>query len=294
VGPDGSLSASNLTPGDFEIEARRDGFLPRKVTRSLKAGETLVLNGVDIAQAVASGTLQVSVNPPDATVTYRRADESQSRPLGEPTLRLDPGSYIFTARAPNFVERSERTTVVAGETRNVDITLAREVKPTPPPPAPKPVRAADWSGWSQQGGSFVRKGGNRVVVQSGQLPGTITFTAQLRKAGTLFRGGRLRWFVDDDAGYSQFELDKKKFSARGPGGSRSRDYGRDRDEDEDAKTFTVQVEISSDRIIHRVRDAGNWVTVDSHPTRGTGDGRFGFVIPGGDEIAISNFRFTPR
>jgi hypothetical protein len=131
-----------------------------------------------------------------------------------------------------------------------------------------------------------------VVVQSGQLPGTITFTANLRKAGGLFRGGKLRWFVDDDAGYRQFELDKKKFSARGPDGTRSRDFGRG-DEGDD-KTYTVQVEITPDRIVHRVRDGAVWVTVDSQPTRGTGEGKFGFMIPGGDEIAISDFRFSPK
>ena len=141
------------------------------------------------------------------------------------------------------------------------------------------------------------EGGNRVLVQPVDAPGVITFTAHLRKGGNLFRGGKLRWFVENEGGYSQYELDKKKFTAKIPGGSHSRDLGKGSaaEEDEEGKAYTVQIEITPDRIIHRMKVGSSWETVDTQANRGGAtEGRFGFVIPGGDEIAISGYRFTPR
>jgi hypothetical protein len=297
VGPDGNLSASNLAPGQQEIEARRDGFVPKRIQRTLRAGETLVINGSEMVLPAAVGTLHLTVNPADAAVTYRRADDPEAHPVRGGTLRLDPGTYIFTARAPNHVDRTERTTIAAGENRNLEIALTSEVKQAAAAP-PKPVaRPADWSGWSRDGGAYVRKGGNRVLVQPVNSPGTITFTAHLRKAGGLFRGGKLRWFLENEGGYSQFEVDKKKFTAKIPGGSsHTLEFGKESavQDDEEGKAYSVQIEITPERIVHRMKVGSTWVTVNSQPNRGEADGKFGFVIPGNDEIAISDYRFTAK
>jgi hypothetical protein len=286
----GAFAAANLQPGEHSIEMRRDGFVPRRVSRTLKAGEIVVLNGPDVALAAAAAALHLIVSPPDATVTYRRNDESQSHAVQGSTLKLDPGSYIFTAKAPNFVERSERTTVTGGESRNLELALVRE-PPRPPVVVPaKPAPTVNWAGWSQEGADYVRKGGDRVVLRSGQLPGTITFTAHLRKGGRLFRGGKVRWFVEDGDGYSQFEVDKKKFLARGPDGSRAKDHLRD----DDDRTYTIQIDITPDRIVHKMKVGDEWFTLDSQPAKGASDGKFGFVIPGNEEIGISDLHFTPR
>jgi hypothetical protein len=286
VGPDGTLSAANLPPGEHTIEARREGFVPKKVQRGLKAGETLTVGGAELALAPAAGTLRLTIAPPDATVSYRRTDETQLHTTRDTTLKLDPGSYVFVVRAPNHVERTVPATVVAGETRNVEITLTKvEV------PKPKPV--VTWAGWSKEGNEFVRKGGNRVVVASGPMVGTLTFTAHLVKAGGVFRGARLRWFIDDASGNTQYELDKRRFQAKGPAGSRSKDLPKEKGE-EDEKTYAVEIELAPDRIVHKVRSGGSLVTIDSHPAKLSADNRFGFVIPGNDEIAISDLRFTPK
>jgi hypothetical protein len=292
IGPDGTLSAANLPPGDHAIEVRRPGFITKRLLRTLRAGETLQINGIEIALPAAVATIHVTAVPANASVSYRRNGEPESHAVSPGSLRLEPGSYTFSARAPNFIDRTERVTIAAGETRNVELALTPEPKPAPPPPPPNVARAPDWSGWSREGGQFVRKGGNRVVVQQGISSGTITFTAHLVKSGGLFRGGKLRWFLDNPAGYSQFEVDKKKFSAKGDAGSRSREYDRDA-ADEDAKSFTVQIDVSADRIVHRMKVGEGWITVDTQPNRGE-NGAFGFVIPGNDEIAISSFRFSPR
>ena len=38
----------------------------------------------------------------------------------------------------------------------------------------------------------------------------------------------------------------------------------------------------------------NWVVLDSQPNHGGTEGAFGFVIPGSDEIAVSDLHYSPR
>jgi hypothetical protein len=293
IGDDGSLSAANLPPGDHDIEVRRDGYVSRRILRKLTPGQTLALNGTELVMPPATATVHLVVTPPEAQVTYRRSDETQTHTVRDSSLKLDPGNYVFSAKAPGHMDRTEHVPVAAGETRNVSIALAKE---TVAPPAPKPSipsssAAVDWEtqGWSAKDGGYVRKGGNRVVVKTGRLDGVITFTAQLRKGGLpltgFFRGGKLRWFIDDGQQYKQYEIDKKHFYADGD---------KIAHPELDQKVFTVQIDISPQRIVQRMKDGDDWIVLGTQPGRDIANGEFGFVVPGGDEIGISNFHFTPR
>jgi hypothetical protein len=290
VGDDGSLSAANLAPGDHAIEVRREGYMPRRILRKFIAGQTLALNGNELVMPPAAATVHLAVSPPDAQVTYRRSDEAQTHTARDNPLKLEPGSYVFTAKAPGHTDQTARVPVAAGETRNVALTLPKETA-APPVVKPAPVNTVDWEGqgWERKDGEYVRKGGNRVVVKRGRLNGVITFTAQLKKGGLglggLFRGGKLRWFIDDGEQYSQFEIDKKHFYANGD---------KLPHPELDQRVFTVQIDISPQRIVQRMKTANGWVELASAPGREIANGTFGFVVPGGDEIGISNFHFTPR
>jgi len=288
VGPDGALAVANLASGEHAVEARREGFVARRIQRTLKAGETLVIEGAEIVLAVATGSVHLAMSPPEATVSYRRTDESQLRAARETTLKLEPGAYVFVARSPGFVEGTAQTTVAAGETRTVEITLAREKGEIA---KPKPV--VNWAGWSKEGEEYFRRGGNRVVMCSGPFVGTIVFTAHLRKAGGVFRGGKLRWFIEDGTGSTQFEVDKKRFQAKGPSGSISQEHARERT-GADENTYTYQIDVLPDRIVHRMKAGDTWVTVDSRAGNWGANAKFGFVIPGNDEIGISDLRLTPK
>ncbi len=282
---DGTLSAANLPPGDHMIELKRDGYVSKRTTRTLKAGETLSLGPAETALATSSGTIHLLLTPGEAQVSYRRSDEQTVHTARDSTLRLEPGVYLFSARAPGYLERTERVPVVAGETRNVELALAAE-KVEAPKPKPAPAGASgatDWSGWTGSGGAYTRKGGNRVVVRTGALNGTLTFNAQLVKAGGLFRGGRLRFFIDDGEHTLQYEIDKKYFV---------RDTGRE--EDQEARTVSVHIDITPEQIAPRFLSGERWIALGVQPGSVISNGRFGFIIPGNDQIAISNFRFTPK
>lgn len=183
---------------------------------------------------------------------------------------------MFTAKAPGHLERTERVPVVAGEMRNVELSLAREKVEAPKPKTPVIATSGinDWSGWKNEDGQYVRKGGNRVRVHSGPLNGTFSFTAKI-KGGGIFRGPKLRCFIDDGSSVSQIEIDRKKADA-------------------DDKLYHVQIEVTPDHIIQRAKIDDRWVVVGNSPGRNIPNGHFGFVIPGGDEVIISNFHFTPN
>ncbi len=280
---DGSLSVANLNPGDRVIELRREGFVTKRLTRRLRAGETLVLNPGDVTLAAAAGTIHLVLTPSEAQVTYRRPEETQSHAARDASLKLEPGVYLFTARASGYLERTERVPVVAGETRNVELALAKE-KVEPPRPKPAVVAGTtDFGGWANREGVYIRKGGNRVVVRTGALNGSITFNARLLKSGRLFRAGKLRFFIDDGEKVTQFEIDKKHFSKDSSG-----------DDDPEGRTVAVRIDIQTDGIMPKFRSGDQWVTLGAQPGKTITDGKFGFVIPGSDEIAISNFHFSPK
>jgi hypothetical protein len=58
--------------------------------------------------------------------------------------------------------------------------------------------------------------------------------------------------------------------------------------------FMLQVDISADAVVTRLREGDQWVVLDRLTKAGVNDGKFGFYIPGNDEVAISGFTFTPR
>ena len=219
-----------------------------------------------MAMAVAEGTIHLVLTPAEAQVTYHRLEDSQVHTARESTLRLEPGIYLFAARAPGFLERTERIPVVAGETRNVELALAKEKVEAP---KPKPTVAAaganDWSGWTNESGVYVRRGGNRVAVHSGPINGIITFTAHLRKGGGLFRGPKLRWFLDDGHEVQQFEIDKKRLTPK----DESEEGASEADRAEiKERRYSMYIEITPDQIVQRARIGSRWVTLEKQPRPG--------------------------
>lgn len=244
-----------------------------------------------------NGTVHVTRSPGGATITYKRDNEPQPHELRGSQVELAPGNYMFTSRAPGFSDRTERVQVAGGAQVNVDLTLAAARTALPPP---KVGGMGDWedpAGWTRDGEAWVRHGGNFVPYK---LPakGTYTFTVQLIKGGNIFRGGHIRWYVDymDPKNYGLFEIDKKTFWAKEVTNGKSKDREKTQHGLENQKTFTIQVDVSPDHVVHRLRTGDTWLTLDSwtEPGRNFTDGKFGFYIPGNDEIGLTDFKFQPK
>ena len=59
--------------------------------------------------------------------------------------------------------------------------------------------------------------------------------------------------------------------------------------------YTVQVEIAAGSVIHRIHDGEKWIALDgwSAPGQSFASGKFGFYIPGSDQVALSHLTFLP-
>lgn len=298
VGPDGSFSFANVDPGDHTVELRREQFLPKKLQRSFVAGREVELAGADVALTPANGTIRINRNPASATVTYRRGDGGEAHEAGGNQIELPPGNYAFSASAPGFVASTSRVQVAAGENKELDFTLARErVMPPPPPAAKGMTEFSDAPSWTREGDNWIHKGGGFVPYKPPDK-GVFTFTVQLLKGGGVFRSGAVRWCVQylDSKNYLLTEIDRKNFwTGVIKQGER---YQRVKEAHNlgNQKAFTVQINVQPDRLVQSVLVGGQWKVLDTfaEPGRDFTQGKFGFLIQGSDEIAISDFKFQPR
>ncbi len=301
VAADGSFAYNTVTPGDHSIEIRRDQFVPKRLQRTFRAGQSIALSGADVVLAAPNASIKLTRTPAGATVSYRRADETEFHEVTGNQLDLPPGSYIFQAKASGFSDHTERLQVTGGETRNLEFALVRERIPVAAPPV---VAAAggmddfeDPSAWRKEGELWVHTGGGFIPYK---LPakGVFTFTVELLKGGNLFRGGRIRWCVQylDAKNYLLFELDKKNFWAEVIEKGKKFERIRTQHDLTTQKAFTIQIEASADHLIQKVRNGDDWIVLDSfsEPGRDFTKGKFGFLIQGSDQIGISDFKFTPK
>jgi len=244
-----------------------------------------------------TGTVHVTRSPGSAVITYKRDNEAQPHQLAANQLDLAPGNYTFTSKAPGFTDRTLPVQVAAGGQVVVDLTLAAVRAAAPAPKAGGMADFEDPSGWTRDGEAWIHKGGNFLPYK---LPakGTYTFTVQLLKGGNIFKGGHIRWYVDyvDPKNYGLFEIDKKTFWAKEVTNGKTKDREKTQHGVESEKQFTIQIDVSPDHVVHRIKNGDNWLTLDSwtEPGRNFSDGKFGFYIPGSDEIGISDFKFQPK
>jgi hypothetical protein len=301
VGDDGAFTSSTVPPGDHLIELRRDRYVPRRLQRPFRAGQTVALTGADVVLASALGTLKLARTPADAAVVYRRADETQNHELSGNQVDLPPGNYVITGRAQGYTERTERLQVAAGETHSLDLALARVVVAAALPPAPKVGGMADFEdagAWSKQGDLWTHKGGGFIPYKA-KASGVITFTVQLLRGGNLFRGGRIRWVLQyvDAKNYDLFELDRKNLWSKVIIDGKMFERGKyEHNLSDKDKLYTLQIEVAPEHLTHRVMNGGAWMPLDTWAETGRDftQGKFGFLVQGSDEIGITDFQLMPK
>jgi isochorismate hydrolase len=60
----------------------------------------------------------------------------------------------------------------------------------------------------------------------------------------------------------------------------------------DKKTFrTLQIRVSATELVHQIKHGDRWIVLDrwSQPGANLSAGKFGFYIPGNDEVVLSSF-----
>src|SRR5579859_6925164 len=298
VGNDGTFSFSNIAPGNHTIDLT-DGHRHKQITHAFKAGETAQFGPPDVILQAAKVAVKITVSPANAAVTYRTPDNKVHEVRG-PSIELEEGQYVFSASAPAHNDATQTVTVAAGKPVNIALNLTP--KAGGPAKIVGPAKMEEWaaaSGWKAEGDWFAHRGGGLVLYPTIPSAGTIVFTAR-RDAGA-FGKGRIQWVagcVENKSDYVLFGIDKKNFHRQEMAGGKK---VKDSEKNEPLKgaavkelQFTVKIDISAERVITSIQQGSDWAVVDTWPASGLNpaNGRFGFYLPGTDEVYISNFSFT--
>jgi hypothetical protein len=220
----------------------------------------------------------------------QREGEATQQTITEDTLHLPPGTYTVTGGAPGYQEYSATVVIDIGQTKTVSLNLAKKQEE-------KRVVSAfgldDWAkagGWRREGDLLIRRGGDFVLAPRELGAGTYTFTALLEK------GKRLEWVVNfsDGNNYIFLQLGKNYFHrTQVRNGKKGKTVKIPHDLPWDG-FLSIQVEVLADGVAHKLLQGEQWTSVDRWQESGLAAGKFGFHIPGRDEVALSHFSFLPR
>ncbi len=280
VQADGTLTLATVTPGDHVIELRKDRFKPRQLHKYFVAGAAVALAASETALEAAPGEVRINFAPADAQVTLARTGEVPVKVVNGTQLSLFAGTYTLSAHTADGVVRTSALELAAGQTRNLDLSLA-------------PDGMAKWldpSGWKQESGVFTRKGGDYVLYNAAPA-GTFVFSAMLNK------GHRLQWVVHytDANNYDLFQIDDNNFyRTEIRNGVKTAELKIPHKGDK--KSFrTLQIRVTPGEIVHSIKTGEAWFVLDRWSLAGSdlSGGRFGFYIPGGDQVSLSSFAHYP-
>jgi tetratricopeptide (TPR) repeat protein len=273
---DGTLSVSTVSPGDHTVELRNERFKPRQFKKHFDADGTVSLAAADAVLEAASGELRITFAPSDAKVAIAKGDLLKMVSSGVP-LNLAPGTYTLTARTAERFTRSSTLEVIAGQSKTLDLSLA-------------PSGMSKWddpSAWKHEGDSFVRKGGDFVLYGVVPASGTFVFSAMLTK------GHLLQWVLNyrDSKNYVLIQIDDNNFyrSVIRNGEKTDEIIVPDKGDKKSFRTFGIRV--SPTALVNQIKHGDSWTVLDrwTRPGADLSLGKFGFYIPGSDQVALSSF-----
>ncbi len=280
IQPDGTLSVSTVNPGDHTVELRNERFKPRQFKKHFDAGGTISLAAADAALEAAPeaalGELKITFAPADAKVAIAKGELLKMVSSGVP-LNLAAGTYTLTARTAERFTRSSALEVIAGQSKTLDLALA-------------PSGMSKWDdpgAWKQERDSFIRKGGDFVLYGVVPASGTFVFSAMLTK------GHLLQWVLNysDPKNYVLFQMDDKNFyrTVIRNGEKTDEIIVPDKGDKKSFRTFGIRV--SPTEVVHQIKHGDSWTVLDrwTQPGANLSLGKFGFYIPGNDQVALSSF-----
>jgi hypothetical protein len=202
VNPAGTFS-KDIEPGSHTVTVRKSGYEEFKVTREFKAGEPIHL--APQMHGLQTG-LAIHVVPGNARITIRR-DTDIYTPANGQTQTLAVGSYVVTATADGFDQKSDTIEVENGKLANVEWILKKSTVTTI---APAGWPFTDQKSWSSTATNWKEHRTDGLTFFNGPS-GSHVFDILKRKTG-LFHGVKRTIFVADYRGaanYVQYGLDGK-------------------------------------------------------------------------------------
>jgi eukaryotic-like serine/threonine-protein kinase len=277
IQPDGTFSVPTVNPGDHTVELRKDRFKPRQLKKHFSAGAAVSLTASDAALEIAPAELKITFTPADAQLALARAGEMATKVSSGVPLSLAAGSYTLTARTADAFTRSSTLEVVAGQSKVLDLSLA-------------PSGMAKWDdplAWKQEKDYFVRKGGDFVLYGLAPTSGTFVFSAMLTK------GRRLQWVLNytDPGNYVLFQVDENNLYRTIIHNGEKGNEVKVPNKSDKKGSRTLQIRVGPNEIVHQIKQGESWKLLDrwTQPGANLSLGKFGFYIPGNDQVALSAF-----
>jgi Flp pilus assembly protein TadD len=276
IQPDGTLSVSTVNPGYQTVELRKERFKPRQFKEHFVVGGAISLAAADAALEAAPGELKITFTPADAKVAIVKGELLIMVSSGVP-LNLAAGTYTLTARTADRFTLSSAVEVIAGEYKTLDLSLA-------------PSGMSKWDdpgAWKPEKDSFIRKGGDFVLYGAVPTAGTFDFSAM------LIKGHLLQWVLNytDPKNYVLFQMDDNNFYRTVIRNGEKTDEIKVPDKGSKKSFRTLRIRVSPTEIVHQIKHGDSWPVLDSwtRPGANLSLGKFGFYIPGDDQVALSSF-----
>lgn len=273
---DGTLTLATVNPGDHTVELRKEGYRSRQFKEHFVEGGTISLAAADAALEAASGELKITFTPADATVAIARGELLKIVSSGVP-INLAAGTYTLTARTAERFTRSSTLEVIAGRSKTLDLSLA-------------PGGMSKWDdpgAWKHEKDSFTRKGGDFVLYGVTPASGTFLFSAMPAK------GHLLQWVLNytDSRNYVLCQMDDNNFSRTVIRNGEKTEQAKIPEKGDKRGFRTLQIRVSATELVHVIKHGDSWAILDRWTQPGTNLslGKFGFYLPGNDQITLSSF-----
>jgi hypothetical protein len=284
VGSDGSFKVEDLSPAAHTVTLRKADYEDKQIARTFAVGQPVRISGAE-GQLTPFGILEFRITPPNASITYKRAEEAQARTAENgKNIHVRAGRYLVTASAGVNRERRETVTVESGKTLSIDWPLPPPADDTRKPPAPtappKPVVTKDLfrdpDSWTQDGAWWTHKGDSVSWLSNSQGVFMIQFLRQ--KSGIIKRTRRVEWVIEQkdslnriEYGFDFSNLERRVIVA----GKTEKSGVKVPSAGASAESYTLQIEIAPDRIV--IRDMqGKELDRYQKPNGAAPFGRFGF------------------
>ncbi len=242
---------------------------------SARAEQSLSLPA-DAALEPAPSELKINFTPADANVAIAKGDLLKMVSSGV-VLNLAPGTYTLTARTAERFTRTSAVEVVAGQSKTLDLALA-------------PSGMSKWDdpgAWKHEKDSFIRKGGDFVLYAAVPASGTFVFSA------APIKGHVLQWVLNytDPKNYVLYQMDDNNFYRTVIRNGEKKDRIIIPDQGDKKNFRTLQIRVSATELVHQIKHGDSWTVLDhwTQPGANVSLGKFGFYIPGNDEVAVSSF-----
>ncbi len=298
-----------LKVGKYTLRVHKAGFIdpPPQTVEVKKAEEAPMEFHFQPVPQIAS--LQIKGALPGTMVYLDKELAASIGPDGNANIsNVKPGDHeVELERDQALSKRFQRTfhtgdqIVLSGPDVELEKAITDNKSVTPPPaptpaPAPESTAAAAPNYSMELEGEQVRKGGGFVHYHVPKVAGHYTFAAQGRIGGVL-KHSKLQWYAgyEDSENYILFMLDGKHAIVREVRDGKSKEINKIPFDAESNQWVQVDLSVRPHSIDARVKTPGaGWNdlgTVSSAGSDFTQD-KVGFYVPGNDEIAVSNFRFS--